>query len=86
MLEDSGDLVGHLCLLNAGDRAAEVVSLPEISVPAYECIRCAHKWVPRSIKFPKACPKCNSPYWNTPRVREPRRRKPGAKPNDRERG
>jgi hypothetical protein len=28
------------------------------------CKRCFHKWIPRTNKYPKVCPKCNSPYWN----------------------
>lgn len=33
----------------------------------YECLRCSHKWVPIGEGPPKVCPKCKSPYWNTPR-------------------
>ena len=33
-----------------------------------KCLRCNGEWSPRSeTKIPKNCPKCNSPYWNTPR-------------------
>jgi predicted Zn-ribbon and HTH transcriptional regulator len=32
------------------------------------CCRCDHEWVPRNTtREPKVCPKCKSPYWNTPR-------------------
>jgi len=31
------------------------------------CERCGHKWFTRHTKVPKACPECNSPYWNKPR-------------------
>ncbi|MEZ4232019.1 MAG: hypothetical protein R3B89_22770 [Polyangiaceae bacterium] len=35
----------------------------------YQCDRCGHEWVPRTKvkKLPTVCPKCKSPYWNTPR-------------------
>jgi predicted Zn-ribbon and HTH transcriptional regulator len=35
----------------------------------YQCERCGHEWQPRDPKAPepKVCPKCKSPYWNTPR-------------------
>ncbi len=38
-----------------------------IKVFYLECLRCGHKWLPRRPVAPKACPKCNSPYWNKPR-------------------
>ncbi len=40
-----------------------------IKLDGYSCDRCDHKWFPR-IKIdvlPIICPKCKSPYWNTPR-------------------
>jgi hypothetical protein len=41
-----------------------------ITVIGYRCERCAHEWVPiRADTEPKVCPKCKSPYWNTPRKR-----------------
>ena len=49
--------------------------MPETRVLGYTCNRCGHIWVPRSFRTPKTCPKCKSPYWNTPRVREVRRMK-----------
>jgi Zn finger protein HypA/HybF involved in hydrogenase expression len=40
----------------------------KIDVPAWKCERCEHVWVPRSMDVvPRVCPKCKSPYWNTPR-------------------
>jgi predicted Zn-ribbon and HTH transcriptional regulator len=34
----------------------------------YQCDRCGHEWLPREKAVdPKVCPKCKSPYWNTPR-------------------
>ena len=33
----------------------------------YRCERCSHEWVPReSDQEPRVCPKCKSPYWDTP--------------------
>jgi predicted Zn-ribbon and HTH transcriptional regulator len=34
-----------------------------------KCGRCGHEWQKR-IEKPVHCPKCKSPYWNKPRVRE----------------
>ena len=34
-----------------------------------KCGRCGHKWITRSKKEPKVCPKCKSPYWNKPITR-----------------
>lgn len=40
----------------------------KIQIPAYQCERCGHIWTPRKSKEePRVCPKCKSPYWNTPR-------------------
>lgn len=40
-----------------------------ISISGFMCERCGHKWISRenSNHFPLVCPKCKSPYWNTPR-------------------
>jgi hypothetical protein len=42
-----------------------------ITVMGYRCERCAHEWVPNGEKEPRVCPKCKSPYWNTPRKAAP---------------
>jgi hypothetical protein len=42
----------------------------EITLKGFVCERCSHKWVPREDEIPKVCPKCKSPYWNTPRKLE----------------
>ena len=34
------------------------------------CERCGHEWPPKGEGEPKFCPKCKSPYWNTPRRSE----------------
>ena len=41
--------------------------MPKIKLDGYLCLRCQHKWVPRDDKTPTVCPKCKSPYWNTPK-------------------
>jgi DNA-directed RNA polymerase subunit RPC12/RpoP len=47
-----------------------------IQVRAFKCERCGQIWTSRNTKDkpedpekyqPKVCPKCKSPYWNTPR-------------------
>lgn len=48
--------------------------MPEISLRGYECYRCNHKWIPRDNEKPKVCPKCKSPYWDTPRKEKKTRR------------
>jgi len=43
-----------------------------ITVMGYRCERCSHEWIPRDAdEEPKVCPKCKSPYWNTPRRKAP---------------
>lgn len=39
-----------------------------IALLGYRCERCDHEWVPRGEKEPRVCPKCKSPYWDTPRA------------------
>jgi DNA-directed RNA polymerase subunit RPC12/RpoP len=43
--------------------------MPTITLKGYLCERCGHKWVPKEDTRgkPKVCPKCKSPYWDTPR-------------------
>lgn len=43
--------------------------MPTITLKGYLCERCGHKWVPKEDTKgkPKVCPKCKSPYWDTPR-------------------
>lgn len=52
-------------------------SMPRVQIPGYLCERCAHKWVPRGepSKEPVVCPKCKSPYWDTPRKSKANRQK-----------
>jgi hypothetical protein len=37
------------------------------TVTFFVCERCEHEWYPRNEGEPKVCPKCKSPYWDTPR-------------------
>lgn len=37
--------------------------------PRYECVRCGHLWRAKLRELPKRCPKCVTPYWDTPRRR-----------------
>ena len=41
----------------------------KVQLWGYRCERCGHEWLPRKGEEPKVCPKCKSPYWNTPRKR-----------------
>lgn len=42
--------------------------MPKVQIWGYRCERCNHEWVPRDRdNEPRVCPKCKSPYWNTPR-------------------
>ena len=36
----------------------------------HKCLRCGHEWPSRLERLPKVCPKCNSPYWNKPKVKQ----------------
>ena len=39
-----------------------------VTVDADQCCRCGHIWIRRfKGRDPRVCPKCKSPYWNTPR-------------------
>ena len=40
-----------------------------MSIQLQKCLRCGHQWYPRRLELPKHCPKCNSPYWNRPKVK-----------------
>lgn len=48
------------------------MSMQKVSVWQFTCERCEESWIPRDAesdepKKPMTCPKCKSPYWNTPR-------------------
>jgi predicted Zn-ribbon and HTH transcriptional regulator len=39
-----------------------------ITFMGYKCERCGHEWLPRdNNREPKVCPRCKSPYWNSPK-------------------
>jgi DNA-directed RNA polymerase subunit RPC12/RpoP len=45
--------------------------MPKVKLVGYRCGRCDHEWVPRDrTKEPMVCPKCKSPYWNTPKTKD----------------
>jgi rRNA maturation endonuclease Nob1 len=40
----------------------------KVTIWKYICERCQHDWIPRDVgNEPKVCPKCKSPYWDTPK-------------------
>jgi predicted Zn-ribbon and HTH transcriptional regulator len=46
--------------------------MSKVKLPGYHCDRCGHEWLARDVgrgkgEDPRVCPKCKSPYWNTPR-------------------
>lgn len=48
----------------------EAVGGANVLIIGHKCHRCSHKWVPERLDFskiPKVCPKCKSPYWDTPK-------------------
>lgn len=46
----------------------KVAAMPKVKLWGYRCLRCEHEWLPRDkSQQPKVCPKCKSPYWDTPR-------------------
>lgn len=51
-----------------GYTATDILScMAKIVMTGYQCDRCGHKWAPKKDVLPKVCPKCKSPYWDTPR-------------------
>jgi hypothetical protein len=52
--------------------------MPTINVIGFQCYRCSHQWVPEKIilsgvkdfKTPTVCPKCKSPWWDSPREKD----------------
>lgn len=41
--------------------------MPTVTLQGFQCSRCNHQWIPRKKEVAKVCPKCKSPYWDTPR-------------------
>lgn len=58
-----GNRVEHIYL------QGDTLGMPTITLKGYQCERCGHKWLPKedTKNKPKVCPKCKSPYWDTPR-------------------
>lgn len=49
-----------------------------VTKKGYKCERCLHTWPPRANEpksLPVTCPKCGSPYWNTPRINKKKSKK-----------
>ena len=38
--------------------------MKENNLPYLCCLRCDHKWFPRTSDIPKVCPHCHSKFWN----------------------
>jgi len=56
--------------LNEGNSVSRVEEKPGeyVAILGHKCYRCNHAWRPVDMnKTPKVCPKCKSPYWDTPR-------------------
>jgi predicted Zn-ribbon and HTH transcriptional regulator len=46
-----------------------IVMAKMIKIDGWRCERCDHEWAPRKkAEKPRVCPKCKSPYWDTPRA------------------
>jgi predicted Zn-ribbon and HTH transcriptional regulator len=54
----------------------------DLTLPRLECNRCEYRWIPRTEQKPKRCPRCNSPYWDSPRVRVKLLNKKSEDPSD----
>ncbi len=53
-----------------------LLSMARVQLSGFRCERCEHEWVPRDKnEEPRVCPKCKSPYWNTPRKTETDKKK-----------
>lgn len=50
------------------DDDSPVSGMKLVELWVWFCERCDHLWLPRNQEQkPKVCPKCKSPYWDTPR-------------------
>ncbi len=59
-----------LCYLTSYTAANMGSGMAKVRLWGYRCERCGHEWLPRKEEEPTVCPKCKSPYWNTPRKRD----------------
>ena len=43
----------------------------KVTIKKRRCLRCEHRWYPKpkegKVTKPMVCPKCKSPYWDTPK-------------------
>ena len=59
--------IGEVTCPNGAKLQIEL-TVPTPSIVQAGCARCGHLWIPRQPnRAIKICPKCKSPYWNTPR-------------------
>ncbi len=42
--------------------------MKSLTITQLFCLRCGHKWFPKSQKLPVHCASCNSPNWNKPKI------------------
>jgi DNA-directed RNA polymerase subunit RPC12/RpoP len=74
----------NLCFQHQSFAAGDVISLThlgesggiklmeqQIILTQKHCLRCLHDWYTKLNRDPLRCPRCNSPYWNKPRVIRP---------------
>lgn len=48
--------------------------MPKIRLEGNLCLRCRHTWIPRIKVTVRVCPKCKSPYWDTPRKKSSKKK------------
>lgn len=46
----------------------------KIKIYTLKCQRCGKEWVPRKVDV-RLCPRCKSPFWDTPKIREGKEKK-----------
>jgi len=51
-------------------------SLHKSTLRERQCLRCTHRWWPRSPTRTLRCPRCKSPYWDRPRRTDLQARNP----------
>ena len=52
-------------------RTHKVISMRKLNPikPLLMCKRCGHQWQPKKNYISKVCPKCQSPDWNRPKLK-----------------
>ena len=43
-------------------------TMTNLTISKLACLRCGHRWYPRSPELPRLCPKCTTAYWDTPKL------------------